>query len=229
MAGALSMNAVAGIAPWETGSVETGSLQTLAVTLKNSFFSGSRFFAKIASNSSLMPALIYGMLFGSVGTCATALWNAFPLLPPDTLFSNSGIFDDLSNTVSAWSLIASPIILLTQLFFSTVFVHGSLFITGSRKKAFLFSFKTMCYAQGAMLFQILPLVGPLLAALGWIYLTVSGIRFTHDISLKRTLLALLLPVLLLMTALAMVSVMAIMAAGLVGGTQIDPFSLFKQR
>jgi hypothetical protein len=218
------------IAPWETESADESPLRALAVTFRNSFYSSKRFFSKIACNPTLIPALIYGMVVGSIGTCATALWSGFPSLSFSTLFSNSGIMGGFSDAVSPGNLIATPLILLAQLFFCTVYVHSMLFITKSRKKPFLFTFKTMCYAEGSMVFQLLPLIGPMVGIFAWIYLTVSGIRSVHGISGKRALLVLLLPALFLtIVAIAIIGAMAVLAAGFFSGTPIDPFSLFKQR
>lgn len=227
--GTLSAETSSEVVPWESGSADQAPLHALAVTFRNSFFRNKLFFSKISGNPSLIPALIYGMALGSIGTCAALFWNRFPFLSFKMLFPDSGIISDFSNAVSPGSLIATPIILLAQLFFSTIYVHAMLFITRSSKKPFLVTFKTLCYAEGAMVFQILPLIGPLLGLMAWIYLTVSGIHTVHATSIKRTMLVLLLPLLLLTIAIAVTGAIVVLASVFSSGTSIDPFSLFRQR
>lgn len=217
------------IVPWESESANESPFRALTTTFGNSFFQSQRFFSRIAGNSSIIPSLIYGMVFGSIGTCATALWSNFPSLSFDTLFPNSGIMSGFSDAVSPGNLIATPIILLAQLFFFTVYVHTMLFITRSGKKPFLFTFKTVCYSFGAMIFQVFPLIGPMFSLFALIYLTISGVHSVHEISKKRALLVLLLPILFLTTAIAILGAMAVLAAGIFSVMQTDPFSLFKQR
>jgi hypothetical protein len=217
------------VVPWESESANGSLFHALAVTFHNSFFSSKRFFSKIAGNPSLVPALIYGMTMGSIGICANALWSCFPALSFETLFTNSGIINGFSEAVSPGNLIATPVILLAQLFFITVYVHTMLYITRSCKKPFLFTFKTTCYSFGAMIFQVFPLVGPMLSLFALMYLTVSGAHSVHEISRKRALLVLLMPMLFLTAAIAIIGAMVVLAAGIFSGMQTDPFSLFRHQ
>lgn len=167
------------------------------------------------------------MAFGTIGICADIFWKSFPSLSLGALFPNSGMMDDFSQTVSPAKLIATPVFLLAWLFFSTVYIHSMLFITGSKKKPFLFTFKIMCYAGGSMAFELLPVIGPLLSFFAMIYLTVSGIHSVHEISIRRTLLVLFMPALLLTVAVAIIGAIVVLASSFLLGTQIDPFSFFK--
>ena len=110
-----------------------------------------------------------------------------------------------------------------------LYLHTMLFITRSVKKPFLFTFKTACYSFGAMIFQVFPLIGPMFSLFALMYLTVSGVGSVHEISRKRALLVLLLPILFLTIAITIIGAMAILAAGIFSGTRMDPFSLFKPR
>jgi len=215
------------VAPWETESAEKFPLRAFAVTFRNSFFYSKRFFSKIARNPSLLPALMYGMVLGTTGICADALWNNIPSISPETLFSNSGMMSGFSRAAIPAKLIATPFFLIAWLFFSTLYVHSMLFLTRSKKKSFLFTFKTMCYAAGSMAFELVPLIGPMLSFFALMYLTIAGIHSVHEISIRRTLLVLLMPLLLLTIAVAIIGAIAVLASSLLSGAQLDPFSLFK--
>jgi hypothetical protein len=215
------------IAPWETKTVDYSPLRALVLTFRNSFLSHRRFFSKIAGNPVLMPALFYGMAFGSIGTCAHLFWNNFPSLSLNALFLNSASMDNFRESVSPTNLIATPIVLLVSLFLSAFYIQILLLVTGSGKKSFRFTFKTVCYAGGAMVFELLPVIGPLLSFLSITYLAISGIHIVHEISLRRTLMVLLLPLFLLAFAAAIIGAIALFVSGQLPGTPFDPFSLFK--
>lgn len=225
--GRSSVSNINDIVPWETESADKSPLRALAVTFQNSFFSSKRFFSTIAGNPAVIPALVYGMVFGSIGMCADAFWKSFPSLSLDLFFPDSGIIGGSSEVVSPAKLIAAPIILFASIFISTLYVHSLLFITRSLKKPFLFTFKTMCYAGSAMVFELFPVIGPLLTFIAMTYLTVTGIHSVQEISIRRTVLVLLMPILLLTIAVAIIGSIVVLVSGFISGAQIDPFSLFK--
>lgn len=61
---------------WESGTAKDYPLIAFLDTIQESFFKADNFFSKI-QNSPNKPALLYGMLCGSIGVVATFLWSFF--------------------------------------------------------------------------------------------------------------------------------------------------------
>jgi hypothetical protein len=216
--------------PWESPSAGERPLHALVATLQNSFFKPDRFFsATSAGPSTIVPALLYGLVIGSIGTLAASLWETVLPFSPLSLISGSGIIDNYKTSSSPASLVATPLVLVMQLFFTAFFVHAMLFITKSRKKKFAATFKIICYAEGAMLLQVVPLVGTFLSFAGWLYLVINGIHASHEISRKRAVAAILLPFLFFAALAVALFFISLIALALVGASHQDIFSIFKNR
>jgi hypothetical protein len=216
-------------APWETLSSDRTPLKALSITLYNSFFKTERFFSILGDTSSVIPAFIYGLVTGSIGVCAGLLWSSFLPLSFSSLISGAEVITDYHDTVSPLSVIATPLLLVMQLVFAAVFIHTVLYMTRSKKRNFSVTFKTICYAEGAALFQIIPVAGTFLSFAGWLYLVISGIHASQGISVKRACAVLLVPLLLLAGIAAAVLIIGIIAFTLLGGSQPDLLSLFRHR
>jgi hypothetical protein len=215
------------IVPWESKLADESPLRALAATFRNSLVSSRRFFSKISTAPKIVPPLIYGLTFGTIGMCAATLWNCFPSLSSDMFLSGAGIGGNHGDGSTPGNIIATPLILLAKIFLCAAYVHTLLFITRSSRKPFRYTFKTICYAEGAMLFQVIPLIGPMLWFFGWAYLVVSGVRSVHGISGKRASLVLLLPTILLAISVGIAGAIIMLVAGAMPGMHPDPFSLFK--
>jgi hypothetical protein len=212
------------IVPWETGQATQGPLQMLWVTLLNSFRKPEVFFQAIAETPSTTQALIYGLLMGSVGTLFLLIYHYFLPISISSMIADSDLVSENSGSLSPISLVSTPILILAQLFFAAFYIHAMLFITFSRKKPFRVTLKTICYAEGSVLFQIVPVVGPFLACIGWLYLAIVGIAAAHRISKLRACIVLIAPILLLLVLLAVAVVIAAIAIAVFGGSPTDLFS-----
>jgi len=74
-------------------------------------------------------------------------------------------------------------------------LHLCLLIIGGARRDFEATFRVVCYAAGANLFNIVPFCGGLVAWLWNAVLNVIGVREAHEISTGRALLAYCLPAL----------------------------------
>jgi len=100
-----------------------------------------------------------------------------------------------------------------------------LFITRSRHNSIASTFKVVGYAEAAMVFNILPVIGPIVAFFYWIYLVITGIHSFHSVSKGRALLALFLPFFLLLILLFIgIIILAIVGFLFTGSSPQDFFS-----
>jgi hypothetical protein len=214
------------INPWETSAAGSAPLKSLSITLYNSFFKTRRFFSSLTGTPSIIPAFIYGLLTGSIGVLAALLWNNFPPLSFLSIIAGSGYTGDYRSTASPLSIAATPILLVTQLVLVAFFVHAMLYITKSKKGNFSATFKTVCYAEGAALLHLIPLVGTALSFMGWLYLIVAGIHASHGISVTRVCAVLLSPLLLFAACAAAGFIMLVIALALLSGSYLHLFQFF---
>jgi hypothetical protein len=216
-------------APWETLSADRAPLKALFISFYNSFFKPERFFSALGTTASTVPAFIYGLVTGSAGVCAGLLWNSFLPLSFSSAISGADGINDYHDALSPLSIIATPVLLVAQILLVSMAVHTMLYITKSNKKKFSVTFKTICYAEGAALFQIIPVAGAFLAFAGWLYLVITGIHAAQGISVKRVCVVLLAPPLVLAAVTAAILILGIIVFVSLGGSQTDLLSLFRHR
>ncbi|MGA2506278.1 MAG: hypothetical protein ABSF80_02250 [Chitinispirillaceae bacterium] len=216
-------------APWETFSADRAPLKAIVISFYNSLFKPERFFSVLGTTASTVPAFIYGLVTGSAGVCAGLLWNSFLPLSFSSAISGADVINDYHDALSPLSIIATPVLLVAQLLLVAVVVHAMLWITKSKKKTFSVTFKTICYAEGAALFQIIPVAGGFLAFAGWLYLVISGIHAAQGISVKRVCVVLLAPPLVLAAITTAIFILGIIVFVSLGGSQTDLLSLFRHR
>jgi hypothetical protein len=219
----------AGVLPWETEGEGDTPLKALAVTFINSFSKHDRFFSAAAHSKPLIPALIYGLLMGSIGTLATVLWEHLsPFSISSMLSGTASLAEYAHSSVSPAALIATPLILLCQFFFMTLYSHVMLVLTRSSNVPFRSTFKIICYVQGASLLQLIPFVGVFFSFLAGLYLLVAGVHVGHSISKTRAFLVLVLPLALFILLLAAITLFVLAGIVLSKGPEIDPFSLLRR-
>ena len=195
-------------------------LKSYAQAIYESFARPGVFFSGSGLRASSKQALVYGMVMGSIGTLlAIGISALFPsslsLFP-----SENGIYRNATRYTPV-ILILTPLILIFQYYVSAAYVQAMLKISGSKPKPFATTFKTLCYAGGAQIFEWIPFIGPFLSFIAWIYLTISGLHVVHGISRVRAAGALLLPIVLLFVLLVIILIIGFAAVAMVGGSQPD--------
>jgi hypothetical protein len=215
------------LVPWESHTTALPPLQALVQTIIRSFTQTKRFFPAATRGKSISRALIYGLLTGTIGVLATALWEFISPFSMASIIENSDLFSSDTKATTSGTLIATPFVLIAQILFLTLYCHTMLRMTGSRKQLLRTTFKTVCYAQGASLFQIIPFLGVFLSTIAAVYLLVTGIHATNDISRFKAFMILFLPLFILAVLLAVVAALIIAGLALYGMGGVDPFSFFK--
>ena len=182
---------------WESGTAKDYPLIAFLDTIQESFFKADNFFSKI-QNSPNKPALLYGMLCGSIGVVATFLWSFFL---PDS-------YKQLSALESAKNLIFTPFALILQILFTTVYVHLMLVIFRYRKAPIGATFRICCYSLGALILNAIPTMGPMLSIILWFYLIITGIHHIHHTSKLKAFAAITSPFLFIFMAILFIAVIA---------------------
>ena len=215
--------------PWESHEAVQSPFKAVAHTLVRSFSQHERFFTAASRGTGWHGALIYGLLMGSAGILATVLWEGVSPFSISDLLESDGILSGSAGSFSPLTLILTPIVLLIQICAMTLYCQSMLWMTGSRKRPLRATFKTVCYIQGASLFQFIPVAGVVISFIAMMYLLVNGIHATHEISRLRAFMVLVLPIILISILVAAVSLLLFLILAVSGGSQTDPFSLFRFR
>ena len=190
--------------PWESGE---GFVGAFFQTVRDSLFSPTKFFKKVAWGTGYWISLIYALICGAIGNYTNFLWVwlffsvFFQLLPPQFSYALSFF----SSIVIIILLVSLPIFEAFTIFIVSLIVHLCLIIVGGRKKGFQTTFRTVSYANSARLFYAIPfLVIPFFAPILYfaldiyhLVLIVIGVRECHGISTGKAVLAVLLPLIVI--------------------------------
>ena len=174
------------------------------------------FFSSLRPGGGLRHALLWAVLFGSVGFIANFFLNRAleqllqrfvekPQMPLPAGFAGHPLF------VAGVLVVLAPIAVVTGVFLQSVLLHGSLVVVGARREGVEATLKVMAYAQAPLLLAVFPVLGTFAAWVGSVVIAVIGCREMHRTTTGKVVLAWLLPMLLCCCALLGLSVMGVAA------------------
>ena len=171
--------------PWTTGLIETVKLLLSKPRLA---------FERMPITGDPLRPLVFAILLGWVGAIFNAVWSvAFKGMMPSP--SAYGGYAMPAYFVPMTALFA-PILVVCAILITAAITHLMLLIVGGAKSGFLATMRVVCYAQAPQALQLLPFCGGLIAAVGALLLTIQGLAVAHRISLGKSTLAVLLPLVL---------------------------------
>lgn len=191
---------------WESSTAKFYPLYALVESLWQSFSQPDLFFKKVSSSKSIFRPLIYGLIMGNIGFISSLLWS---YLFQNSLFDSFSDSIDVPNRFSPQSFIQAPFIIIIQIFLFAFYVYTCLWISHNRTITFQKCFSLICYAEGAMALQILPVIGTFFSVLLWIFLVITGIHQSALISKSRAFFTLLLPLFIVFFFVFAISVVVI--------------------
>ena len=190
--------------PWEHRQ-EIGFFKALWATIRGVLIEPSETFAKMRRTGGFGSPLLFFILVGTAGTVVNAIYQLafqeFVGAAAATTNSNDPTQMLLSQMTSATAVIAmtilAPIILAISSFISSGITHLSLMICGGAKQPFETTFRVLCYAYGSTnVLQLVPFCGALIQFFWSIVAMSIGLSKTHEVSIGRAVLAVLLPIIL---------------------------------
>jgi hypothetical protein len=155
-------------------------------TIRESLFSPQDFFLRLPLLGGFLVPLLYALIIETVGTMVSALWG-FSLKNP--LFPEIG----LSGNVTTAATLLIPVLVFMGIVLSALLLHASLLIVGGARENFEATFRVVCYSAAAELFNVIPLIGWIIALIWKLSLTLIGLRTLHRISTARAAIAICLP------------------------------------
>ncbi|MBI4711899.1 MAG: YIP1 family protein [Planctomycetes bacterium] len=165
-------------------------------------FYPNRFFRAMPTNAGIGAPFVYALITGIIGVVFAVGWNIVMEMLNINAFgmsnqeSNKILCDMFGvNLITLWfiSLVISPLLITIGLFVGSGIWHLCLMILGGNKKGFEATFRSMCYAQGPMVFDIIPMCGGIIGGVWSIVLVIIGLKETHQIPVWKAIVAYLLP------------------------------------
>jgi len=179
--------------PWEQKDLDFFS--AFYETLRLLFLKPRTAFRRVPVAPSFARPLGFAILVGWPGILAATLWDlAFSRYLQSVLPMTSDQQWERNPPVEIGFALAAPIWLPVALFLGALLQHLFLMMVGAGKRGFVGTFRAFCYAQGAALLGLIPLVGGLLSLVWHLVLQVVGLSAVHRVSVGRVLVAVLLPV-----------------------------------
>ncbi len=185
-------------APPPTGESEPHTVSEYPSAVKNILVNPILFFRQMALEGNLSHVVALGVLCSVLGTFVSFLWA--PLMPEaqsELLLLQEQLALPLP-AIYIGVLLALPFAAIIEIFIYALAVHLSLTVIGNGSKGFVAAFKVASYAMVSKLALVIPMAGGILALAFFVSLLVLGTRYVHRLPLNRTILAVLVPVLILM-------------------------------
>lgn len=178
--------------PWENAWLPLA--QRLTQTWTDSLFRPVAFFKNMPITGGIALALLYALIFEIAGNAFYAYWQqALISKVQDYMWDIPPEFQSLFSMEFHNQLILAPLFGIIGLFLAAAIYHVSLLILGAAKNGFEATFRSIAYAQGPLLFYVVPVVGWLV---GWVWsmvLMIIGFRETQETSSTKAVMGVLLP------------------------------------
>ncbi len=203
---------------WESPATKNYPLTVFFLTVKELFSAPERFFSTLQVKKNLSSAWLFALVAGSIGYTAAFLWSQ---VLPDSISSifetkNDGILAG-SESSPALTLMFTPVYISIEFLIIALYTHLMLLITRKSKNAFYQTIKITAYSQSAMLLNVLPFIGPLLASILFIWQLITGISVVHNTTRIKAFTALIFPLIVLaLLGLAVLLLLAFLGVALSG-------------
>ncbi|UCD57186.1 MAG: YIP1 family protein [Candidatus Hydrogenedentota bacterium] len=183
---------------------QTGRLNALFVTWKQTLFSPLRFFRNLPLVGDYRSPLLYGLFWTMTGLAAGVIWKLlFYIYPLAVIFFKGTAIQfslQLSRTyvLATGALLLSPVFALMMVLVACTIYHFFVMLFTRQHAGFEATLRVMCYSTGTNAFYFLPLLGGLLGGLWQLILVTVGFKEVHRISLPLAVVVTLIPYTLLL-------------------------------
>jgi hypothetical protein len=198
--------------PWESAE-KLGIVRAILQTLRECLFSPFMFFEKLSFTHNTAMSFAYALVIGSIGSILGFFWTYLFLsryaeaVPWLAEFSTPGA-----------GLILAPLLIAAKIFFISAYAQTFLFITGAKRQPIASTISIMCYAESTAVFNLIPVVGSIVAFVWSLFLLAAGLGRVHRLSTAKALAIILLPLPILalfgILAIAIVTVAGALSNGL---------------
>lgn len=202
--------------PWETrtSALDLGALWR---TTREILFHPKRAFSSASYDAGSRSALIYALVYGSLGQILAIYWGTLGGILEGTI--ETGTVE--TTLLFAGTALLTPVFFLIVLYLGAGLVHLFLKLLRGVRRPFAATFQVAAYVCGAtslvnlLPLSLLPVVGGMIISVWALVLNCIGLASAHQTSTARALLALVLP-LLLLVGIAVLFALLVAAVGFLG-------------
>ncbi len=184
--------------PWEERGTR-GWFDALVETIKSSLFSPGEFFGKMPTSGDMGSPILYIVVLGWIGGAIGQIWQYLLGRSMGSILHNINPQIPVGGSTGLGMVIGMivvlPILILIGLFIGAAIFHVCLMIVGGAKTGFESTVRVLAYSGGSTsLFQIVPLIGPLVGGIWGLVLYIIGFSRANEISGGKAALAVFLPI-----------------------------------
>ncbi len=178
--------------PWEHRQ-QLGFVKAFVDTVKVILMKPAEAFTVMKREGNMTGPLFFAVVGGSIGSIVLGLFELGFQSPDPT--ENDGLIETFGRIpVMIGFFLVIPLVSIVWTFIFSGITHISLMLLGGGKRPFDATFRVVCFASGtAQLFNVIPLVGGLIAFIYGIVLECIGLSRAQEITTGKAVLAVLLP------------------------------------
>jgi hypothetical protein len=181
------------VSPWEGGE---SFIRAYLRTTKEALFSPTQFFKKVSAGEGYWSPLIYGIISGTIGIGVSLIYQWFlfsQFIPPNIL----GLFP--FSFLLTLTLIGIPFMATFSILMGSAVTHLCMMVVGGNRKGFQTTFRAVSYSHCVRLLDIVPFIGSFIGSVYMIILIIIGVREGHAVSTGKAVLAVLLPLIIVIS------------------------------
>lgn len=196
-------------APWEKRS-GNGLLRGVSHTLRDVLFSPAAFFRGLSFKGGLKEPLAFGFLVGAVGNMFGFFWPVVVVSGGLFPFGGAMLGQLSAGLIFLMLAVVIPISVTLSMFIYSAILHLLLLVVRGGRNGFEATFRVVAYSQAAQAWELIPIIGSLIAGVWQLVIQVVGLREIHGVSYLRIIVAFLLPVAFLFAVILAVLVPLLM-------------------
>lgn len=206
-----------GVTPWEA-NWRTHPALAFWQTARAALFSTETFFARQALAPTPYPAGVFAIVCQLIGYFAAILiqmgfgllFFSLSVFSPGNFKSEDLIGQIMSPIFMIGFALVMPVMTVLGLVISTALYHFLLWIFGGARRGLMATYQAVAYSNAAQVWQVIPVLGALVAGIWQIVILYHGFKSLHGISGSRSLLVVLTPVLFFFGILFIAALAAIL-------------------
>lgn len=207
--------------PWPPAA-GTSAIGAFLRTWADSVFRPGEFFSRMPETGGTGAAVLYYFIIGMIAAVFEFAWQMVFAVALGTLAMLSQVYEAFGfAAMDAFTpllgFLFTPLILAITFAVAFAAVHASLWIFGGARHGAGATARVLCYAYGARLFAIVPIIGGVVGAIWMFVLAVIGLAKAHRTDNWRAVLAVILPVVAFFALVIMFGVLMAIAVGLAVG------------
>ncbi|GAB7078611.1 YIP1 family protein [Megalodesulfovibrio paquesii] len=191
-----------GEVPWEHMSEHGGFFSAIVKTIKRVLLQPSKFFAEMPIGHGVSKPLGFAMILGTFNALVSVIWEMLGL-SLQSMQSNE-MLDAAGGMLLGMSLgivVATPLIIALGLCINAFLVTLALRLLKAAHGGFEGSFRALAYGTAVGVLGIVPILGPIAAALWGLVLMFISLKHVHNTTYGKVFLSWLLLFVVLMVIL----------------------------